>query len=224
MELPNLLINSHINNSNALQLLLDSINLLEGAFNIYIVIGGCYDLPYYDISQRENQTIIKANHNSIDFTAFISILECSDILDIKENESFLYLHDTCKVGLKFINKLKKYNPFNTIRIGHPSMNIGIYEMKTLKQFERNIMELKNNDPLKELFFKNQGFNVEGLILYLSRCPLIINNKAPYEVKGYEDIYNTGYKRRIDYIECLDLYKFKANYPNSERNDKNRLSL
>ena len=224
MELPNLLINSHINNSNALQLLLDSINLLEGVFNIYIVIGGCYDLPSYDIAQRENQTLIKANHNSIDFTAFISILECSDILHIKENESFLYLHDTCKVGLEFINKLKKYTPFNTIGIGHPSMNIGIYEMKTLKQFERNIMELKNNDPLKELFFKNQGFNVEGLILHLSRCPLIINNKAPYEVKGYEDVYNTGFKRRIDYIECLDLYKFKANYPKCERNDKNKLSL
>jgi hypothetical protein len=82
MELPNLLINSHNNNSNALNLLLDSINLLEGVFNIYIVIGGCYDLPSYDISQRENQTIIKANHNSIDFTAFITILECKDILHL----------------------------------------------------------------------------------------------------------------------------------------------
>ena len=44
-------------------------------YNIIVVIGGYYKLDSYVISNDKNIMYIKANHNSIDFTGLITILE-----------------------------------------------------------------------------------------------------------------------------------------------------
>ena len=98
-----IVINSHSKSNIALQHLLESLR--ENDINycsIIVVIGGYYSLSDYEITKDENITYIRANHNSIDFTGLITLLELYN----NTNEYYLYLHDTCKIGKNFYNKLK----------------------------------------------------------------------------------------------------------------------
>ena len=70
-------------------------------FEIIIAIGGYYELLDYEIEKKENITYIKCNHNSIDFTVLIALLE---LYHNDTDEHYFYLHDTCKIGEKFYDK------------------------------------------------------------------------------------------------------------------------
>lgn len=202
---PKILINSHKNNKKALDLLLFSIDKYNDLFDIIIVVGGFYELEDYEINYDKNRTIINANHNSIDFTALITVME------LNIDEKFLYLHDTCEIGENFINILKKIDCSNIFTIGHPSMNMGLYDLKTLIKYENILKKLKNIDKNMEIKFKNLGYTYEGRIFQFEKAKQIGKN-PPYISIGFKQLYDSNVQRRIDYIECLDLYKYKANYP------------
>ena len=71
-----IVINSHSKSNIALQHLLESLK--ENDINycdVIVVIGGHYNLNNYEITKDENITYIRANHNSIDFTGLITLLE-----------------------------------------------------------------------------------------------------------------------------------------------------
>ena len=71
-----IVINSHTKSNIALQHLLDSLKDNEINYcDIIVVIGGHYNLNNYEIIKDENITYIHANHNSIDFTGLITLLE-----------------------------------------------------------------------------------------------------------------------------------------------------
>ena len=130
-----IVINSHINSNIALQHLLESLK--ENDINycdVIVVIGGYYDLDNYEITKDENFTYIRANHNSIDFTGLITLLELYN----NTNEYYVYLHDTCKIGKKFYDKIKSIDltDVSSIKINKDfSMNIGIYSQRIINEFK-----------------------------------------------------------------------------------------
>ena len=137
-----IVINSHANSNIALQHLLESLK--ENDINycdVIVVIGGYYNLNNYEISKDENITYIHANHNSIDFTGLITLLELYN----NTNEYYVYLHDTCKIGKNFYKKIKSIDLTNvsSIKINKIfSMNIGIYSQRIINEFKDFLLSKK----------------------------------------------------------------------------------
>jgi hypothetical protein len=205
-----IVINSHSKSNIALQHLLDSLK--ENDINycdIIIVIGGHYNLNNYEITKNENITYIHANHNSIDFTGLITLLELYNDTD----EYYMYLHDTCKIGKNFYNKLKSINLTNvsSIRINKRfSMNIGIYSQKIINQFKDFLLSKKNTNENECMKFKSIDFN-EDYIFNNDENNKILDNYDGWNYTGPTDYYNTGTMRIVEYYQNFDLYKIKANW-------------
>jgi hypothetical protein len=203
-----IVINSHTKSNIALQHLLESIKENDIYCDIIVVIGGYYALNNYEIIEDKNITYIHANHNSIDFTGLITLMELySDI-----NEYYIYLHDTCKIGKNFYNKIKSIDltGVTTIKIHKCySMNIGVYSQEIINNFKKFLLSRKNTDENKCMEFKSNGFED-----YIFKND--INNKLLDDYDGYHytsptNYYNTGTMRIIEYYPNLDLYKIKANW-------------
>lgn len=216
-----IVINSFIDNNIALEHLMNSLQINNNKFKTYnfiIVIGGYYGLENYKVIQENNITTIHANHNSIDFTGLITLLE---LYDNKISNYYLYLHDTCKVGDKFYEKIENINISNisSIKINkHYSMNIGIYSQKILNNFRLFLLNQKNTDPDKTFIFKKNGVQNEDYIFRNDKNNIVLNNfiLPTKNIIGPIDYYKTGTLRIVEYYSNIDLYKIKSNWGQSNQ--------
>jgi hypothetical protein len=173
----NIVINSYKDNDVSLKKLISSIKKSPNykKYSIYVFIGGYYNSYTNEKSYDENITFIKCNHNSIDFTGLIGILE-----NFTENdEYYFYLHDTCIAGPDFINNLSKIdlNNASSLRLREfPSMNIGIYSNKVIQNSKPILNQLKNTDPEKTQEYKKMGVDMEDIIFKQDNSNKLINNK------------------------------------------------
>ena len=110
-----IVINTHVKGSIALNHLLDSMRKQKefNEYEILIVIGGYYNHDTYKCRTEDNITYIECNHNSIDLTSLIAIF---DLYKDLEEEYYFYLHDTCKVGDNFYQKLKSIDLYGVSSI------------------------------------------------------------------------------------------------------------
>lgn len=215
-----IVINSHCKSNIALQHLLESLK--ENDINyceIIVVIGGHYNLSNYEITKNENEneniTYILANHNSIDFTGLIALLELYNNI----NEYYVYLHDTCRIGKDFYNKIKSVDLTNvtSIRINtRPSMNIGIYSQIIINNFEKFLLSTKNTNEDECMKYKLNCIDNEDYIFKNDKNNIILENyNSLYHYHKYttgpSDYYKTGTMRIVEYYPNLDLYKIKANW-------------
>ena len=204
-----IVINSHIKSNIALQHLLESLKENENDIKIIVVIGGYYNLNNYEIIENKNITYIHANHNSIDFTGLITLMELySDV-----NEYYVYLHDTCNIGKKFYEKIKLIDLTNvsSIKINKKfSMNIGIYSQNIINNFKDFLLSKKNTDENKCMEFKSINI-CEDYIFNNDTNNKLLNNYDGWIYTGPTDYYNTGTMRIVEYYPNLDLYKIKANW-------------
>ena len=205
-----IVINSHSKSNIALQHLLESLK--ENDINycdVIVVIGGHYNLNNYEIIEDENITYIHANHNSIDFTGLITLMELyGDI-----NEHYVYLHDTCKIGKKFYEKIHSIDLTNVSSIKiikRYSMNIGIYSQNIINNFKDFLLSKKNTDDNKCMEFKSINY-CEDYIFDNDTNNKVLDNFNSYNCTGPTDYYNTGTMRIVEYYPNLDLYKIKANW-------------
>lgn len=210
-----IVINSHINSTIALKHLLESMKSQKeyNEFEIIITIGGYYNIPTYDIKKIDNITYIYCNHNSIDFTALITLYE---LYNENINEYYFYLHDTCKVGNVFYEKLKliEINNSSSIRLKEGfTMNIGIYSQKILNDFKDFLLSVKNTDENRCLEFKDKSILLEGYIFNIDKTCKTFEDKG-YTSSEPTDYYNTGTMRIVEHYNNLDLYKIKANWGQS----------
>jgi hypothetical protein len=204
-----IVINSHNKSNIALQHLLESLKENDIDCSIIVVIGGYYHLNNYEITENENITYIRANHNSIDFTGLITLLELYN----DTNEYYVYLHDTCKVGNNFYNKIKSIDLTNVSSIKiHKfySMNIGIYSQAIINEFKDFLLSKKNTNENECMRFKSIDFN-EDYIFKNDKNNIVLDDYDDYNYTGPTDYYNTGTMRRLEYYPNLDLYKIKANW-------------
>ena len=205
-----IVINSHTKSNIALQHLLESLR--ENDINyceVIVIIGGQYNLNNYEIIKDENITYIHANHNSIDFTGLITLLELYN----NTNEYYVYLHDTCKIGKNFYNKIKSIDLTNvsSIKINKVfSMNIGIYSQKIINQFKDFLLSKKNTNENESIKYKSINYN-EDYIFNNDANNKILDNYDGWNYTGPTDYYNTGTMRIVEYYPNLDLYKIKANW-------------
>ena len=204
-----IVINSHCNSKIALKHLLESLKENNINCDVIVVIGGHYNLNNYEITKDENITYIHANHNSIDFTGLITLLELYN----NTNEYYLYLHDTCKIGKNFYNKIKSIDLTNvsSIKINKTfSMNIGIYSQKIINEFSDFLLSKKNTNENECIKYKSINYN-EDYIFNNDKNNKLLDNYDGWNYTGPTDYYNTGTMRIVEYYPNLDLYKIKANY-------------
>ena len=206
-----IVINSHTKSNIALQHLLESLreNDIINYCDVIVVIGGHYNLKNYEITKYDNITYICANHNSIDFTGLIALLELYNNTD----EYYVYLHDTCKIGKNFYNKIKSINLTNvsSIKINKNfSMNIGIYSQRIINEFKTFLLSKKNTNENECMKYKSINYN-EDYIFNNDANNKILDNYDGWKYTGPTDYYNTGTMRIVEYYANLDLYKIKANW-------------
>ena len=205
-----IVINSHIQSDIARKHIMDSMQSYTEYKNyeFIIVIGGYYHLSSYEITKKDNILYIKANHNSIDFTGLIALLE----LFSKEVEYYLYLHDTCKIGPDFFRKIKNINLENITSLSltnFPSMSIGVYSQKIINANKDFLLSTKNNDDNKLYEFKRLAITEEDHIFKNDPNTKIIDNHHNRITTGPTDYYGTGTMRIVEYYSNLDLYKIKS---------------
>lgn len=209
-----IVINSHINSMIALNHLLESMKLYKefNEYDVLIFIGGYYTNKTYKIIQIENIKYIYCNHNSIDFTGLIGLLE----LYHESNDYYVYLHDTCKIGENFYKKLNSIdlNNVTSIKINKKfSMNIGIYSQKIINKFKDFLLLKKNRNEKNSMHFKIHSN--EDHIFNNDPNNILLENYDDWNYTGPVDYYKTGTMRIVEYYPNLDIYKIKANWSQSK---------
>lgn len=207
-----IVINTYYKNTIALNHLLESMQQCEeyNNYEIIVISGGFYNLDNYEIKKNNNLTMITCNHNSIDFTGLITLLE---LFHENEDDYYFYMHDTCKVGNNFYKKLKSINLSNvsSIRIYKgDSMNIGVYSQKIINTFKDFLLSKKNTDEKRCAEFKVNS--AEDHIFKNDSNNIVLDNfEGSYIIDGPCNYYSSGVMRRVEYYPNIDIYKFKANY-------------
>jgi hypothetical protein len=191
-------------------------SLLESdidAKNIFVIEGG-YKERY--VEEKDTHTHIFTNHNSLEYTGLIDIVEYEIVSDYWFN-----IHDTCKVGKDFKKLL--YNipddfPNKLSLRSHPSMSIGSYKYEYLLKHKQRLLDIKNTDYSRESLqrWKQKGIEMEDYMLYkLQDSSTIVYNphiiSDGWNIVEGQDWYETNIKRRIEYHPSLDLYKSKSNW-------------
>ena len=186
------------------------------AEDIYFFVGGCHETKKIE---GYSVNLYHVDHNSIDFTALISVLE----LGLKSDYWFL-LHDTCSVGANFFKAVKefKYDESDAVKLCPKlSMNIGAYKQLYLESIYSDIMELKNKDHSEEAVqhYKKLAVLKEDFIFDRSEKVLVYNT-TPRFYEGPFDYYKNGIPRVISYFSDLDLFKMQANWTTKEKYELN----
>ena len=202
-------ISSHINfYKKTYPILVDSLlNAGVPSEDIYFFIGGCDSYEKVD----GDVNVWKVDHNSIDFTGLISVLD----LDIKSDRWFL-LHDTVYVGKNFYKCIQdKKSEHDTIDMSllWPK-NMGSYSQDYLLQIKSILLnEYKNKDNSINAAQKFKTFNVDtenqflkNKDFYTTDIPTIILNNV--------DFYDSNNMRSVQYYKNIDIYKVQAcnNFP------------
>lgn len=181
--------------------------------NIFVIEGG-YDKR--SIEKQDTHTHIFTDHNSLEYTGLIDIVEYEMASDYWFN-----IHDTCKVGSNFKKLL--YNipenlPEKLSLRSHPSMSIGSYKYDYLIKHKQRLLDIKNKDYSRESlqYWKQKGIEMEDYMLYKLQDVDTLKYNPDISDSGWniiegEDWYQTNIKRRIEYHPKLDLYKSKSNW-------------
>lgn len=181
--------------------------------NIFVIEGGHEQRT---IEEKDTYTHIFTNHNSLEYTGLIDIVEYEMVSDYWFN-----IHDTCKVGKNFKKLL--YNipnnlPEKIALRSHPSMSIGSYKYEYLIKHRQRLLDIKNTDYSRESLqhWKQKGICMEDYMLYKLQDVDTFRYNPEISDSGWniidgEDWYQTNIKRRIEYHPTLDLYKSKSNW-------------
>lgn len=177
--------------------------------NIHIFVGG-YDEYRYEVHSEVHFHFL--DHNSYEYSPLIEICERN-----LESEYWFLIHDTCKVGPTFKEKL--YNipdtlPEKIAMRSKPCMSIGLYKYSYLLTVKDKLSAIKNKDYSDKSMSKWKDWGVwnEDYILFRTDpAPLIYPSKVPMEKKGINNWYDTDTTRIVEYYPGLDVYKNKANW-------------
>lgn len=177
--------------------------------SIHVFVGG-YDEYKYEIHKEVHFHFL--DHNSYEYSPLIEIVEKQ-----MESDYWFLIHDTCKVGSTFKEKLlniPKSLPEKIAMKQHPCMSIGLYKYSYLLSVKDKLMKIKNKDYSEASMNKWKDWGVwnEDYILFkTSPPPLVYPSKVPMEKKGINNWYGSNTVRVVEYYPGLDVYKNKANW-------------
>lgn len=188
----------------------NNINLTD----VFFYVGGFNKKSNEDL---DGLTIRKVNHNSIDFTGIISLLE-DDVHN--DYTHFFFLHDTVRLGKNFYFNVKRNN-YNNAKLtsDNLSMSMGLLSKDYINLKTNEIFSMKNSD------YSRDSINKFKLLAVLSEDLLFKDikesfNKSRRIITGPIDYYNTGTLRIVEYYPDIDLYKIKANWFAKEKYEIN----
>lgn len=210
-------INTHTKSTRALSHLMKSMCSSRGFddANVIICEGGHYtmDTDYATSTPdhaNENIVHVKCNHNSIDFTGLIALVEAFP----NAGQCYFYMHDTCEVGPGFFEALERtiqtHRVSDSIAIGSPSMNMGFYSAGILFAHKNLIVAQKNRDPGAVQRWKARGVKSEDLVFRADPTCVIVPGLSSCSHRPV-DQYGNGVRRITEHYAFLDLWKFKANF-------------
>jgi len=180
--------------------------------DIYFFVGGAS--TFEKIEKEINFYFV--NHNSIDFTGLISVLELQE-----KSDYWFLLHDTSYVGPSFYQKIKAFTyDTDVVRLSpHVSMNIGAYKQEYLESIKDRLLEFKNTDYSIESinYFKNKCVENEDCFFKTTKSNFYTSN---HTVEGPVDFYKNGVPRIIEHYNEIDLHKVKANWVGKSRYELN----
>ncbi len=194
------------------------------AEDILVVVGNS---PHVQFTKCEKYYKLEVQHNSVDYTAFIALIE--EIGLITRNmvipEYWFYLHDTCELGAQFLAKLSRFVPTlrkNRALTHFPSMNLGVYRHAFFFENPQILLSKRSSNLPKE----EEVYQLKcGCVSTEDFLFKVENEDQPFTgaVKGVKGtgprrIYN-GVPRITEYYEVLDLYKYKANWNGISPRDK-----
>jgi hypothetical protein len=178
--------------------------------DIHVFIGGFNE---YKFDNKKEISYHCLNHNSYEYSPLIEICE----KELQADYWFL-IHDTCKVGPLFKQKL--YSIPNTLpdKIAlksTPSMSIGLYKYNYLLKHKKKLLKIKNVDYSEESMIKWKfwGVDNEDYLLFKTSPQPHIYFSSRDEVVDWDDNnwFNSKTKRKTEYFPSLDLFKNKANW-------------
>lgn len=210
-----LLITSHKNNTRALEHLFESLDACSriGDIDVIAVIGG-YE-KYYTVEKRGAYTLLKAPHNSIDFTGLLAMLDTQYgcVYD-----SYFYIHDTTRAGPRFIQCILDLPPsLDSASFAFPSMNIGLYSRTVLEESKDLLETFRNTDVVNESLaqqFKKKCVEMEDCIFKKQQAHThhFFLSTGPPQLDGEpRAYYGSDVMRHVEYYPEMDLYKIKANW-------------
>lgn len=206
-----LIITSHKDNTIALEHLLESLAKCNGIqrLRVLVVVGGYYDNEEYVIEQHPlGAILIRSPYNSIDFTGLLAILDIDELID----ESYVYIHDTTRVGPRFVERILDLAPgIQSASFKFPSMNMGLYSRRVIHASKDLLETFRNKDPFEVQRLKTRCVDLEDCIFKThSKDHVFLSSDGP-DVSAPMDYYGTGTPRIVEYYHALDLYKIKANW-------------
>jgi len=212
-----LLINSNINYfENAGKKCLYSIKENFPEFpveNIHIFSSGGEIEKGYVHENFEGSPYTVCPYNSFEYTCLIALLE----LNLEYQYVFL-MHDTTFVGPNFKNTIGTFdrNLHCTPVCNFPSMNMGMYSLKHIKENTDYVMKLKNvnysENDIK--LFKAMAIYHEDRLMHQKPITKTYDSHAvlhPTKTEYYSYLLNPEKPRKVEYFPNLDLVKVKANF-------------
>lgn len=202
-------ISSHKNfyNSTYPVLIESLINAGIQGSSIYFFIGGVSE--YKQLTTVDSINLYEVPHNSMDFTALISVVELG-----LETDYWFLLHDTTYVGSRFGKSIYSYSYENqeTIALSFDlSMNMGAYSWNFLQQNLDKLISFKNTDYSIDGLQKTKQRAVQYEDCFLDRKHYYCT--TPRRVEDSNNMYGTGTNRIVEIFDDIDLYKIKANWYN-----------
>jgi hypothetical protein len=191
--------------------------------DILVVVGNS---PKVNMSVCDRFYKLEVQHNSVDYTAFIALIEERELIakHMVAPEFWFYLHDTCELGAQFIPKLSAFIPTLTKNKSltlFPSMNLGIYRHAFFfEKPEILLSKRSSNLPKEEEVYqlKCGCVSTEDFLFKVENDTPFTGNVKGVKGTGPRRIYN-GVSRITEYYEVLDLYKYKANWNGISPRDK-----
>lgn len=183
------------------------------------VSGGEKRTAWYNVSRTLQR--LDVQHDSIDFTGIIALLEHPQAL--KNEESFFYLHDTTTIDALFHARLTSLTYHGTCALGkHPSNNIGVYSVSDLLQHRSRILAMRSTShpsACERLEIKRKGFDAEDVVFKLvfahyrqEWCAL----SARSVLKTPSHFYSNTTKRIRVIYKDWGIVKYSANWEGHRR--------
>ena len=187
---------------------------------VIIVYGGCNQ---YNYESNNNLHEIHITQNLSDHNAYVGIKWAveQNYIDI-QHDTFLYLHDTCKISTHFINKLDNIRKININDYGwifaqrYGLYNIGICSLKFIMQRAKDFDHI-DFLPKTEGIRLEQGSTINIYdkeikpLVHYSKYTLAkatssdITDLDSYSI-GQHNIHDT-FTRSYCYIGSLGIYKY-----------------
>lgn len=177
--------------------------------DVFVVIGRS---PETTFQYARYGTHFFVEWGAYEHTALIAVL---DFQIQNDRDAVFLLHDTCEVGLSFHRLVREglTQLEDAVSVNNAMCGFALYRISYLHERAEEILALRNCD--KHAAMVHEGFlcrTGHRIFAYPSR------GTTDYQTFGIADVYQTGMPRLKEYYPQVDLWKYKANFGQTNPGD------